>query len=73
MLWLCIYAIVSKQIMLLSGKLKDLMVLAHSIKSKNVINLCNHVDDFGKASECHLFVTSHGKGVCDDIGEESQW
>ena len=36
---------------------------------KNVINLCHHEDDFGLAAEWNFFATSHGKSVCDGIGE----
>ena len=35
---------------------------------KNIMNLCNHVNDFGFHAVWLFFATSHGKSPCDGIG-----
>jgi hypothetical protein len=35
---------------------------------KNFLNLTLHQENFRVPAEWHFFSTSHGKGVCDDLG-----
>ncbi|MGH0172209.1 UNVERIFIED_CONTAM: hypothetical protein FKN15_006659 [Acipenser sinensis] len=34
---------------------------------KNVLNICQHLEDFGMEAEWNFFATSHGKGPCDGV------
>ena len=36
--------------------------------TKNVPNLCHHLNDSGLEPEWNFFATDHGKNACDGIG-----
>ena len=44
------------------------MAVLANTKTKNVINLCHHQEDFSLEAEWVFFATSHGKSPCDGIG-----
>lgn len=74
MLWLCIYAIVSKQSMLLSSKLKDMIKIYYfsdsatsQYKIKKMSLTPAVIYGFVMAAECHFLTTSHGRGEYHDM------
>jgi hypothetical protein len=46
------------------------MVMSHRIEWENLINLCNHTDDFGTDVDLHFFKTSLDKDMTQDYGNK---
>jgi hypothetical protein len=44
------------------------MGLQPNTKTKKLLNITCHNEDFGVPAEWHFFATSHGKSACDGVG-----